>query len=115
MSLKPLRVRPRRLRRTAAMRALIRETRLAPSDFVLPQFVVDGEGISEPIASLPGCARQSVDQAITTMERASALGILAFAIFPVVPDALKDATASASLDDDGLVPRALGAMRRSSA
>ena len=77
--------RPRRLRRTQALRRMVRETRLSVDDLVLPLFVRSGEGLREPIEAMPGVARLSVDQAVKDCELAQELGIPAV-IFFGIPD-----------------------------
>ncbi|MGR3582175.1 MAG: porphobilinogen synthase, partial [Sagittula sp.] len=68
-------LRLRRLRRTPALRALVAETVLSPADFIWPVFVRDGEGVSEPIHSMPGVNRLSVDKVVEAAREAHALGI----------------------------------------
>jgi len=67
--------RPRRLRRSAALRKMVRETTLRPSDFVYPLFVIEGRGTRKPIASMPGVANLTIDLAVEEAKRAKALGI----------------------------------------
>jgi len=97
---------------SAAVRELVREHRLAASDLVLPLFVQEGEGRSDAIPSLPGCARMSIDHLIAAARKAQGLGIRAVALFPKIDDALKDARASAASDAEGLLPRAVAALKR---
>ena len=101
--------RPRRNRATPARRALVRETVLTPADLVLPLFVHDHP--AEPIASMPGCFRQPIDGVVATAREAWALGIPAVAIFPKVPEPLKDPRGSAATDPEGLVPRTVRALK----
>jgi porphobilinogen synthase len=108
---KPVR-RPRRLRRTAALRGLVRETELAPAHLVLPLFVTDGEDRAEPIEAMPGSARLSIDRAIGACEEAMALGVRAFALFPVIEPALKSPTAEVALDPGNVLCRAVAAIKR---
>ncbi len=93
--------RPRRLRRTAALRALVRETRLDPAMLVAPMFVRPGRGIREPIGSMPGVARLSPDVAADEAGRLAALGIGGVILFGL-PEA-KDAAGSGASADDGIV------------
>ena len=86
----PLIYRPRRNRQSSAIRALVQETRLHPSDLIYPQFVVEGTGVREPIRSLPGICRLSIDLLLKEIERAMELGIPAVALFPVIPKEKKD-------------------------
>src|SRR6266850_1021042 len=75
--------RMRRLRRTAALRRLVAETHVVPSQLVWPQFVVHGEGVRRPIATLPGVARLSVDQLVKDAERAASLGLGGIILFGI--------------------------------
>jgi porphobilinogen synthase len=99
--------RPRRLRRDAYTRALVREHRLAASDLILPVFVLDGEGRTEPIASMPGVLRRSVDELYPVAEQCVALGIPVMALFPVIDPSLKTPDGREALNPAGLVPRAV--------
>jgi len=76
--------RPRRLRRDAAARALVREHRLAPEDLILPVFVLEGQGRAEPVASMPGVSRRSLDGLFGVAEQCLALGVPVMALFPVI-------------------------------
>jgi porphobilinogen synthase len=101
--------RPRRLRRTAALRRLVRETRLSPADLVLPLFVRPGSGVRTPVSSMPGVAQTSVDECVRDAERAHALGIGGVILFGI-PDR-KDATGSGAWDDQGPVQQAVRAIK----
>jgi porphobilinogen synthase len=101
--------RPRRLRRTAAIRALARETSLSPGDLIYPLFVVEGEGVRDPIAALPGQFRLSIDACVETCREAVALGISGVTLFGY--SAVKDDRASRAVDPDGLIPRAVRAIK----
>jgi len=90
---------------------MARETRLTPDDLVLPLFVCEGEGVRDPIASMPGHARLSIDRLLEQAKTAVELGVPGLALFPVIPDALKNPTGSASTDPDGLLPRAIRALK----
>lgn len=103
--------RPRRLRRTGWMRAMVRETRLAPSDLIWPIFVRDGVNVAEPIAAMPGVDRVSVDRMAEHGERAAALGIPCIAIFPYTDAALKTPDAAEALNPENLVCRATRALK----
>jgi porphobilinogen synthase len=107
-----MRVRPRRNRSRPAIRELVRETRLDPSDLVLPLFVQEGEDVETPIAALPGHARLSVDRLVARAREARAAGVPGVALFPVVPDAQKDPRGSQATKPDGLLPRAVRALKR---
>jgi len=101
--------RPRRLRRTAALRALVRETRLAPSRLVLPMFVTSGRDRAEAIPSLPGHARLSSDRAVKVAREIASLGVGGVILFGI-PDA-KDEEGRAAADRDGPVATTLRALR----
>lgn len=99
----------RRLRRTPALRELVRETRLEPSRFVYPLFVRPGEGVREPVASMPGVERLSAEHAAREAAAAHGEGIRAVLLFGV-PDH-RDETGSEADDPDGVVQRAVRAIR----
>jgi porphobilinogen synthase len=101
--------RPRRLRRTAALRSLVRETRLAPSQLVMPLFVISGRDRSEPIESLPGHARLSVDRTVTKARELAQLGVGGVLLFGI-PDR-KDDEGTGTYDSAGPVPSALRALK----
>jgi porphobilinogen synthase len=103
------RVRPRRLRRTDALRRMVRETRLSPDDFVAPLFVCNGRNLRQDIEAMPGCARLSVDLLVEECRELHGLGVPAVILFGI-PDA-KDAQGSGASDPEGPVPRALRALR----
>jgi porphobilinogen synthase len=98
--------RMRRKRRDDFTRRLVRETRLAADDLILPVFVREGSRIVEPVASMPGVQRRSLDELLKVAEQALTYGIPALAIFPVVDSALKTAGAEEAFNPEGLVPRA---------
>jgi porphobilinogen synthase len=102
--------RPRRLRRTAALRNLVRETRLHPGSFVAPLFVRSGRGVREPIPSLPGQMRLSPDELSREVERLMGLGIGGILLFGI-PEA-KDEEATQAYSDDGIVQQAVRELRR---
>jgi porphobilinogen synthase len=104
--------RPRRLRRDAAIRALVRESSLAPSDFIYPVFVLDGHDRSEDVSSMPGVQRLSVDRLFGQAEKCLTLGIPVMALFPVIDAALKAPDGREALNPDGLVPRAVQALKQ---
>jgi len=101
--------RPRRLRRTAAWRAAVRETRLDPAGLVLPLFVVPGEGVCDPVPSMPGVEQRSVDRTVELAEEAAAAGVGGVILFGI--PASKDSRGSPGWDPDGPVPSALRAIR----
>jgi porphobilinogen synthase len=104
--------RPRRLRRTEALRRLVREARLEPAQLVLPLFVTEGEGVRRPIASLPGSAQTSVDEMLNDAREAEALGLGGVLLFGVPDDAAKDERGRCGWDDHGVVQRAVRALRQ---
>jgi porphobilinogen synthase len=101
--------RPRRLRRTAALRDLVRETTLEPDDLVQPLFVVAGEGLRVPVSSMPGVDQLSVDRLAAEARAISALGIKAVLLFGV--PATKDPLGLESHADDGVVQQAIRALK----
>ncbi len=103
-------IRPRRNRRTAAIRSLVRETTLGPADLILPMFV-HGESADTPIASMPGVTRWSVEGLVREAGRAHALGIPAVVLFPKIGEPLKSPGAEECFNDEGLVPRAIRALK----
>ena len=105
----PLVRRPRRLRRTPALRALVRETRFEPSMLVAPLFVRPGRGLREPIGSMPGVARLSPDLAAEEAARLAELGVGGVILFGL-PEA-KDGDGSGASADDGIVQDAFGRIR----
>ena len=103
--------RPRRLRRDDFSRRLVREHRLACDDLIYPVFVLDGGRREEAVPSLPGVARKSVDGLLRDAEACMALGVPAIALFPVIPAELKSDDAAQAWHPDGLVPRAVRALK----
>jgi porphobilinogen synthase len=93
------------------MRRLVRETTLSAANLVLPLFVQEGEGRT-PIGSMPGQARLSIDLVVETAATAQALGVPAVALFPALPDALKDPLGSESLNASGLTQRTVRALKK---
>jgi porphobilinogen synthase len=102
--------RPRRLRRTDAIRRLVRETRLSPEEFVAPLFVCTGENVRREIAAMPGCFQLSPDLIVAEARELAALGVPAVILFGI-PDR-KDADGAAAADPEGPVPQALAALAR---
>jgi porphobilinogen synthase len=103
--------RPRRLRRTASLRALVEETVLRPSDFIAPLFVIEGKGRPEPVRSMPGVRRFNLADLARECRALAALGIPAVALFPKLDPRLKDPEGTAALAEDGLVLRAIRAVK----
>ena len=102
--------RPRRLRKTAALRRLVRETRLSADQFVLPLFVRSGKGIRKPIEAMPGVSQTSIDEMLIDAREAAALGVGGVLLFGI-PDT-KDETGSSAWDDKGPVQEAVRALKR---
>ncbi len=103
--------RMRRMRRDDFSRRLMRETSLSPEKLVYPVFVREGSGEREPVPSMPGVERLSVDQLAREAVRARDLGIAALALFPVVPAARKNEAAAEAWNPDGLAQRAIAAVK----
>ena len=101
--------RTRRLRRTAALRDLAREARVDARDLIYPLFCVTGRGVREPVASMPGVERFSADQLAAEAKQIADLGIPGVILFGV-PES-KDATGTGAWDPDGIVQRAIGAIK----
>jgi porphobilinogen synthase len=99
----------RRLRRTPALRRLVRETRLAPSDFVLPLFACPGRGVRRPVGSMPGVHQTSVDQLVKDAREAARLGIGAVILFGI--PAKKDPLGKDAYSKDGIVQQATRAVK----
>ena len=101
----------RRLRRTAALRALSQETALTVGDLIWPLFVRDGAGVREPVASMPGVERLSVDLVVQAAERAAGLGIPAVCLFPYTDPARKTEGCEEAWNPDNLANRAIRAIK----
>lgn len=101
----------RRNRRTAFTRALVRENTLTASDLIWPVFITEGENVREPVDSMPGVDRLSIDLLLQEAEEAAELGIPAIVLFPVVGADKKSLDASEAWSDDGLVQRAVRALK----
>lgn len=102
--------RMRRLRRTEALRSLVRETHLRPGALIYPLFLVPGEGIRKPISSMPGCFNLSVDEAVREAEQCAARGVGGILLFGL--PAMKDAEGSGAWAADGIVQTGLRALKR---
>ena len=103
--------RMRRMRRDDFSRRLMREHRLSADDLIYPVFELEGENIVQPVASMPGVSRTSLDGLLRTAEEAVALGVPALALFPVVEDGKKSLGAEEAYNPDGLVPRVVQALK----
>ena len=101
----------RRNRRDAWSRRLVAEARLDAADLIWPVFVLDGRNRREPVASMPGVERLSVDRLLPLLEEAAVLGIPAIALFPVTPPELKSPDGSEALNPDNLMCRAVRAIK----
>ncbi len=102
--------RPRRMRRTDALRRMVRETRLSVDDFIYPLFVVPGSGVEKPISSLPGQFNLSVDKAVDMAGRAADLGIPGVLLFGIPEH--KDAVGSEAWKDQGIIQKAIRAIKK---
>jgi len=104
-----------RLRRNRASdfsRRLVREHQLTPDNLIYPVFVLEGKGVREPVPSMPGVERLSIDLLVEEAAEWVSLGIPALALFPVVPAEKKDASGSGAWDPSGLVQRAVRALKK---
>ena len=104
--------RPRRLRRTAAIRGLVEETVLRAEDFIAPLFVVEGRGRPEAIPSMPGVFRLNIGDLVNECRALARLGVKAVALFPRLDSRLKDGEGTAALNEDALVLRTVRAVRK---
>jgi porphobilinogen synthase len=104
-------IRPRRNRRTPAIRRLVAENDLTADDFIYPVFVLEGNDRREAVPSMPGIERKSIDLLLHELERASGLGILAVALFPVIDASKKSLDAAECANPDGLVQEAVRAIK----
>lgn len=104
--------RPRRLRRIETLRRMVRETKLGVEDLIYPLFVMTGEGKQEEVPSMPGCYRYTLDLLVKEVEEAYNLGLGAIALFPLIPDDQKDNAGTESYNADGLIPRAVRAIKQ---
>jgi porphobilinogen synthase len=104
--------RPRRLRRDAWSRELVRESRLHPSDFIYPVFVLDGQGKTQDVSSMPGVQRLSLDRLLPVAETCVALGIPVLALFPVLEPSLKSEDGREALNARGLVPTVVRELKK---
>lgn len=103
--------RPRRNRKTAAIRDLVRETHLSVSSLIYPLFVVDGSRKKIPIASMPGIFRFSEDEVLTEIESCLKLGLRTFVLFPAVEDSLKDRVAGYAMQDNNFYLRIIRSIK----
>ena len=102
-----MQIRPRRNRKSPAIRRLVEETRVTVDDLILPLFLVTGENQKIAVDSMPGIYRYSIDRVLDEIAICYDLGLRAFAPFPALPDSLKDPQATESANPDGLFPTAI--------
>jgi porphobilinogen synthase len=104
--------RMRRMRRDPFSRRLMRETRLSADNLIYPVFVLDGKNRTQPVASMPGVQRMSVDRLLRAAQRCVDLGVPAIALFPVIDERGKSLDAREAYNPKGLVPRAVAALKK---
>jgi porphobilinogen synthase len=100
------------LRKDDFSRRMVRETHLGPEHFIYPVFVVEGKRVRQPVASMPGVDRISLDHVLKAAERCLKVGVPVMALFPVIEPHLKDLRGSEALNENGLVPRAVAALKK---
>jgi len=105
-------LRMRRMRKDAFSRALMREHTVTAADLIYPVFILDGQGRREPVASMPGVERLSVDLLLPVAEECVALGIPVLALFPVIDASLKTPDGMEAINPQGLVPRAVREIKK---
>ena len=103
--------RMRRMRRDEFSRRLMREHTITASDLIYPMFILEGEGRREPVASMPGVERITIDLLLREAETLTRLGVPMVALFPVIPKEKKDLDAAEALNPEGLIQRAIRALR----
>jgi porphobilinogen synthase len=103
--------RPRRMRREGFARRLMQESALTSADLIYPVFLLDGSNRIEPVASMPGVSRMSLDRLLPVAEECVALGVPVLALFPVIDGALKTPDGREACNAGGLVPRAVAALK----
>ncbi len=105
-------IRPRRVRKSDSVRALVTETNLSPADFIVPLFVVEGEKIKEEISSMPNYYRYSLDMLLGEVQECAGLGLKSVLLFAKVPDERKDNMGTEAINPDGLMQRAIKAIKK---
>ncbi|MFJ9452119.1 MULTISPECIES: porphobilinogen synthase [unclassified Herbaspirillum] len=105
-------IRMRRMRKDAFSRAMMQENVITPADLIYPVFIQEGQNLRTPVGSLPGVERLSIDQLLHVAEETVALGIPVLALFPVIDVALKTPDGIEAINPDGLVPRAVAALKQ---
>lgn len=103
--------RPRRNRKSCSVRGMTQETRLHPTDLIYPLFVLEGKGVRDPIPSMPGIERLSLDLLLKEAEQALRLGIPALALFPIIPKELKDSRGLESQNRRGILQQTIRALK----
>ncbi len=104
--------RNRILRQTASVRSLVRETTLAPSDFIVPVFITEGKNIKDEISSMPNYFRYSLDLAVKELKECYGLGLRCALLFVKVPDGLKDNAGKEALNENGLMQRSIREVKK---
>jgi porphobilinogen synthase len=104
--------RPRRLRKNAAIRDLVKETELRPRYFIWPVFVVSGSNIQSEISSMPGCFHYSADKLLRNLPKLIQLGLRGVALFPAVAETLKNSKASECYNPEGLIPETVRLIKK---
>ncbi|MEE8343341.1 MAG: porphobilinogen synthase [Gammaproteobacteria bacterium] len=104
--------RMRRMRANEFSRRLMRETRLAPADLIWPVFIMEGDNAVEPVASMPGVDRMTIDRLLRAAERCQELGVPAITLFPVVSSDCKSEDAREAWNPEGLAQRAVSALKQ---
>ena len=104
--------RPRRNRKSPAIRNMVRETTLSVDNLIYPMFIVDGKGIKEEISSMPGNYRWSLDTLLPEIKECMNLGLNSFVLFPAIEEALKDSSASYSYDDANFYLKAIREIKK---
>lgn len=104
--------RPRRNRKSAAIRSLVQEVHIHPSDLIYPQFVIDGSNQCIPIPSMPGIYRLSVDKLLEETEKCMQLGVYATILFPVIPEDKKNEKGTEAVNAQGILPQAIRALKK---
>ena len=107
-----LNIRPRRLRSNSSIRSLVKENQISVDDFIVPLFIVEGKGIMEPIPSMPGYYRKSLDLTISDVKELFSKGLKSVLLFVQVPDKLKDNKGTEALNKSGLMQRAIQGIKQ---
>ena len=107
-----MRVRPRRNRKSPAIRSMIRETTMSVDNLIYPLFIVDGKGVKQKVSSMPGNFRWSLDTLLPEIEECLKLGLNSFVLFPSIEEALKNSTASYSYDDANFYLKAIREIKK---